>query len=62
MHATLSLLAAFLAVVVVGVCLTALHDALERAWLASDLRTPRRQRVVAGGHRVGASVAWRHLH
>jgi hypothetical protein len=65
MTTTLLLLAAFLAIVVAGGTLVALHDALERAWSAAA-----RGAVGPAGHlrRTPArraerpAVAWRHLH
>jgi len=62
-HALL-LLATFLAIVVVGGTLVALHDALERLWW--DRRaasTPAASAHAPATRRPGSPVvAWRHLH
>lgn len=65
MTTTLLLLAAFLAIVVVGGTLVALHDALERAWSASAPRAgaaaaPHPRRTSRRMQRP--AVVWRHLH
>lgn len=62
MNAVLSLLAAFLAVVLVGVGLTALHDVLERAWRGARLPASRRPPHCPRPGRGDPVVAWRHLH
>jgi len=59
------LLAAFLAVVVAGGALVAVHDAVERAWLAARTPAQRGPGVVRRGRQPRAAppvAAWRHLH
>jgi hypothetical protein len=70
MTTTLLLLAAFLAIVVVGATLVAVYDAAERLW-AGDLEaaaTPIARRRSSAGRTARARpprtpvVAWPHLH
>jgi hypothetical protein len=58
------LLAAFLAIVVVGGVLVALHDALQRLWSARGAIRSNRAPVRSPNVRRPGSpvVAWRHLH
>ena len=62
MPAALTLLAAFLLIVLVGVGITALHDAVEGAWLRSRAGTPRSAEGAARAGTMVHPVAWRHLH
>lgn len=69
MTTTLLLLAAFLAIVVVGATLVAVYDAVEPVWAtrADGTRSDQRRRA-AGGRSTPACppgtlvVAWSHLH
>ncbi len=65
MSQALLLLATFLAVVVVGGTLVALHDAVERLWQSrrSPRSIPRSGSATSRARPAGTPVvSWRHLH